>query len=99
MALSQADMVIPAVILRLAEFATLTACWLAAVNARSAAPTWPGATQSGPLSKVPVLLLPDESAVVVPLPSSKLQSPFRPLMTSPSDGVAVTCVELALSPP
>src|SRR5581483_3217391 len=89
MALIQAAMVIPAIILRLLEFATVTACRLAAVNDRAEDPMRPGAIQAGLLTNVPVLLFPEESAVVVPVSSSNLQLAARPLKTSPpADGVA-----------
>ena len=38
----------------------------------------PLVVQVGPLVSVPVLLLPDESAAVVPLPSSKRHTPTAP---------------------
>src|SRR5258708_15808203 len=93
-------MVMPAVMLSVAEFATVTDCWLVATNASAAVPIRPGEIQAGLLTSVPGLLFPDESAGVVPVSSSNLQLPARPLVTSPGpDGLAAACAEMALSPP
>src|SRR5882724_6000633 len=78
---TQALMVMPAVMLRLAALLTVTDCVRLASKERQDAPMRPGRTHVGLLTNVPVLLLPEESAAVLPARSSNLQLAARPLVT------------------
>src|SRR5262245_31287922 len=94
MALIQAEIVIALTgLLRLLEFVAVTDSKLAALKDSAAGPSLPGVTHVGVFNRVPVLLFPDQSAVVLPVFSSNFQWATRSFT-----GVALTCVESALPP-